>query len=78
MENESGTLKKNETRDCESLIRSVLTREAAETLGSEHIINILLSILLSHGHKAEAEEALRGAVEYLNAKDGFVPEISSL
>ncbi|WP_324726630.1 hypothetical protein [Pseudomonas chlororaphis] len=73
MESESNTLKKNDTNGRESLLHSILRPEAVETLGSEHIINILLSILLSNGHKGETIKALHAAIEYLNVKDGSAP-----
>lgn len=70
MESENSTLKQIDADSCESLLYSIISPKTVETLGMEHIINILLSILVSKGQKAEAIEALQAAEEYLNAKDG--------
>jgi hypothetical protein len=73
MESENFTLKQNGTDAGESLLYSIMSPKAVETLGMEHIINILLSILVSNGHRGETLEALQAAEEYLNAKDGVAP-----
>lgn len=73
MQSENCTLKQDGTDARENLLHSIMSPKAVETLGMEHIANILLSILVSNGHREETIEALQAAEEYLNAKDGVVP-----
>ncbi|MGY2261513.1 hypothetical protein [Pseudomonas sp. SDO55104_S430] len=73
MDSELITSKKIAPASSESLMYSIISPKTVETLGMEHIINILLSVLVGSDQEREAVQALQAAEEYLNAKNGINP-----
>ncbi|OYU05565.1 MAG: hypothetical protein CFE47_20770 [Pseudomonas sp. PGPPP1] len=70
MNNESNDLDALSEKNNKHHLSSLISSETANVLGSPHIINILLDVLVSHGLKNEAIGALVAAEAYINAKEG--------